>query len=164
VAREFHVTESELATANQLHASDSIQGVEALVVPAAPIAASAHMLLYTARRGDTLVTIADRFGVSLTQLRLWNKMTGIKVAPGMRLHIAEPSVASSTHRRAGAGSSGASAKTAKTDKGSAHRAAPHSAKRKATSTASAAPSKTAHLSTKSKHPAPSTAKKKQAAK
>ncbi len=38
--------------------------------------------LYTVRRGDTLVTIADRFGVSLTQLRRWNKMTGIRVEPG----------------------------------------------------------------------------------
>jgi membrane-bound lytic murein transglycosylase D len=164
VAREFHVTESELAAANQLHPSDSIQGVEALVVPAAPVAASTHLLLYTARRGDTLVTIADRFGVSLTQLRLWNKMAGVKVAPGQRLHIAEPSTASSAHRRVGPGSSSASSKTAKTNKSSAHRSAPHSNTRRAASTASSAHAKTAHPSAKSKHAAPSTAKKKQAAK
>jgi membrane-bound lytic murein transglycosylase D len=97
VAHTFHVSEAELAEANQLRSSDSLQGVEALVIPAAPVAtASAHMLLYTARRGDTLVTIADRFGVSLTQLRHWNKMTGIKIEPGRRLHIAEPSVQSHT--------------------------------------------------------------------
>jgi membrane-bound lytic murein transglycosylase D len=60
------------------------------------------MLLYTARKGDTLVTIADRFGVSLDQLRRWNKMTGIKVEPGRRLHVAEAANvphAARSHRR-----------------------------------------------------------------
>ena len=73
-------------------ASDELShGVEALVVPVAPAAApSSRTLLYTVRRGDTLVTIADRFGVSLNQLRRWNKITGIKVSPGRRLHVAEP--------------------------------------------------------------------------
>jgi membrane-bound lytic murein transglycosylase D len=53
-----------------------------------------HTLLYTTRRGDTLVSIADRFGVSLDQLRRWNKISaGIKVEPGRRLHVAEPSSA-----------------------------------------------------------------------
>jgi membrane-bound lytic murein transglycosylase D len=91
VARTYHVQVAELAAANQLGENDSIQGVEALVVPVPPSAApSTHMLLYTARRGDTLVTIADRFGVSLNQLRRWNKIAGNKVAPGRRLHVAEP--------------------------------------------------------------------------
>jgi membrane-bound lytic murein transglycosylase D len=91
VARTYHVQVAELAAANQLGEKDSIDGVEALSVPVPPEAAPlAHMLLYTVRRGDTLVTIADRFGVSLNQLRRWNKINGIKVAPGRRLHVAEP--------------------------------------------------------------------------
>jgi membrane-bound lytic murein transglycosylase D len=93
VAREFRVSESDLASANQLHASNSVQGMEALVIPQAPPAAAAtRMVLYTARRGDTLVTISDRFGVSLTELRRWNHLTGAntKVAAGSRLHVAEP--------------------------------------------------------------------------
>ena len=103
VAREYHVGVGELASANELRESDTIHGVEALAVPVAPaIAMSTRMALYTARRGDTLVTIADRFGVSLEQLRRWNKMTGVKVDVGRRLHVAEPSnvaSASTTHRR-----------------------------------------------------------------
>jgi membrane-bound lytic murein transglycosylase D len=103
VAREYRVPLAELAAANQLRESDSIQNVEALVVPVAPAAApSAHTLLYTAHKGDTLVTIADRFGVSLDQLRRWNKLTGIKVQPGRRLHVAEAATvrhASSRRRR-----------------------------------------------------------------
>jgi membrane-bound lytic murein transglycosylase D len=70
-----------------------LSGMEALVVPVAPVAApSMRTLAYTTRRGDTLVSIADRFGVSLDQLRRWNKIpSGIKVEPGRRLHVAEPS-------------------------------------------------------------------------
>ena len=92
VAHTYHVTVGDLAAANQLKESGSIAGLEALVVPVTPAAApAAHTLLYTARRGDTLVSIADRFGVSLDQLRRWNKMAaGVKVAPGERLHVAEP--------------------------------------------------------------------------
>jgi membrane-bound lytic murein transglycosylase D len=99
VAHQFRVSESELAEANQLSATDSLQGVEALVIPLAPVAVSStRMMLYVARKGDTLVTIADRFGVSLTQLRAWNKMSGIKVEPGRRLHIAEPAGTSHASR------------------------------------------------------------------
>lgn len=115
VAREFRVEPAELATANQLHASDSLDGVAALVVPVPPsVAPSAHTRLYTVRRGDTLVTIADRFGVSLNQLRRWNKITGIKVGPGRRLRVAEPVVlrtASSSHRRKASATSSTGAKT-----------------------------------------------------
>jgi membrane-bound lytic murein transglycosylase D len=100
VAREYRVTVAELAAANQLRASDGIEGVEALVVPVPPSAAPpARTLLYTARKGETLVTIADRFGVSLTQLRRWNRIAGIKVQPGQRLHVADPASAPRTATR-----------------------------------------------------------------
>lgn len=106
VAGAYHVSKSELAEVNQLRESDSLEGVEALVVPLAPEAApSTRSLLYTARRGDSLVSIADRFGVSLSQLRRWNNLTGTKIVPGRRLHVAEPVLAvhaRTTTRRGGA--------------------------------------------------------------
>jgi membrane-bound lytic murein transglycosylase D len=92
VARTYRVPVSDLAAANQLGDADKLVGVEALVVPVPPSAApSAHTVVYTTRRGDTLVSVADRFGVSLTQLRRWNKLpaTGIKVEAGRKLHVAE---------------------------------------------------------------------------
>ncbi len=103
VARIYHVSAADLAAANDLSESESLQGVEAVVVPVPPAASSQRTLLYTARRGDTLITIADRFGVSLEQLRRWNQMTGSKVAPGRRLRVAEPAhlVQASAHRRRG---------------------------------------------------------------
>jgi membrane-bound lytic murein transglycosylase D len=91
VAHEFHVTVEDLASANQLNSSDNVEGVEALVVPSQPVAApAAHTVLYTVRRGETLVTIADRFGVSLNQLRGWNNISGIKVEVGRRLRVTDP--------------------------------------------------------------------------
>jgi len=106
VAQEYRVSVAELATANQLTVSESGQslaGTDALVVPV-PLAAEplARTRLYTVRRGDTLVTIADRFGVSLSQLRRWNSIpSGIRVDAGRRLRVAEPAPVrtSSTHRR-----------------------------------------------------------------
>jgi membrane-bound lytic murein transglycosylase D len=135
VARNYRVPFAELAAANQLSQSESVQGVEALVVPVAPVATPAlRTLLYTARRGDTLVTIADRFGVSLDQLRHWNQIgSGIKVDPGRRLHVAEPAHALQTsgagHRRAATASTGAKGSAAAQAKGHAAKPAPPAAAR-----------------------------------
>ncbi len=105
VAQEYRVPAAELASANQLTSSQSLAGIDALVVPV-PLAAEplARTRLYTVRRGDTLVTIADRFGVSLSQLRTWNSIpSGIRVEAGRRLRVAEPAPVrtASTHRRKG---------------------------------------------------------------
>jgi membrane-bound lytic murein transglycosylase D len=103
VAQEYRVPVAELASANQLSSTDSVTGIDALVVPVPPVAEPlTRTRLYIVRRGDTLVTIADRFGVSLSQLRRWNGIpSGIRVEPGRRLHVAEPAPvrASTTHRR-----------------------------------------------------------------
>ncbi len=92
VAQEYRVTAAELAAANQLDASRQPRrrrgaGGSGCAGRRAP----SRTRLYTVRRGDTLVTIADRFGVSLSQLRRWNGIpSGIRVEPGRRLHVAEP--------------------------------------------------------------------------
>ena len=104
VAHTYSVSVSTLAEANQLDQTGKLDGIEALIVPVAPAAApSAHTVYYTTRHGDTLVSVADRFGVSLTQLRRWNNLpaTGIKIAAGRRLHVAEPALVrtSSSHSR-----------------------------------------------------------------
>jgi len=130
VAQEYRVPVSDLAAANQLDNGDSIAGAEALIVPVAPSAEPlGRTRLYVVRRGDTLVTIADRFGVSLSQLRSWNGIpSGTHVALGRRLHVAEPAPlhrTSSSHRRR----SSSSAKSA----ASAHPSASSSRRRHASS-------------------------------
>ncbi|MGB6974452.1 MAG: transglycosylase SLT domain-containing protein [Terracidiphilus sp.] len=88
VAHDFHVSISELAATNQLGIHDSLDGVQALVVPVART--STRGLLYTVHRGDTLISIADRFGVSLSELRRWNHLRGIHVRAGRRIHVTQP--------------------------------------------------------------------------
>jgi membrane-bound lytic murein transglycosylase D len=121
VARTYRVSVADLATANQLDEGRSIAGVEALVVPTSPVAApSSHTSRYTVRKGDTLVTIADRFGVSLDELRRWNKITGFKVEPGSHLRVAEaagtPLASHRHHARSSASSSRTSESTSITTK------------------------------------------------
>jgi membrane-bound lytic murein transglycosylase D len=99
VARAYHVSAEQLAAVNQLHVSDSLDDVDALVIPVAlPSAPVSHVEVYKARRGDSLVTIADRFGVSIEDLRHWNHLSGASVAAGQRIRVAEPAhVAAHTH-------------------------------------------------------------------
>ena len=129
---QYRVSEAELAAANQLRASDRLAGSGGAGGAAGSGRHPAHVALYTVRTGDTLVTIADRFGVSLNQLRRWNRITGIKVEPGRRLHVAEPATvstrASRSRRRAAGG--GAAARTHATggQKASTRTAEPHGAK------------------------------------
>jgi membrane-bound lytic murein transglycosylase D len=162
VARTYRVSVGELAAANQLGESRSIAGMEGLVVPLAPTAApSARIPMYTARRGDTLVTIADRFGVSLNQLRRWNRIEGVKVEVGRRLHVAEPAsapgTAARTRQRASSGAKGA--------RGSAK---PHEKASSKTSMQAPAPQravkKSSSSSAKNTHAATATSKKKLAQK
>ena len=110
VAQEYRVTVAELARANDLERDASLTGVQALAVPLPlTVESLAHTRLYTARRGDTLVTIADRFGVSLNELRRWNNIpTGVRVEPGRRLRVAEPAPVRHPSGRRRKGTSGAS--------------------------------------------------------
>ena len=137
VAEAYRVSASELAGANQLTPGDSIANVAAMVVPVPPAAEPlAHTRLYTVRRGDTLVTIADRFGISLSQLRRWNSIpTGIRIAPGRRLRVAEPApVSTSTRHRRGTASGGSKAGSAPEPKSGSRPREVSSAHRPATTT------------------------------
>src|SRR5271170_2152880 len=76
VAREYHVSATELAFVNQLSAGSDLAGTETLVVPVAAAASASvtRSTRYTAKKGDTLVTVADRFNVSVDELRSWNHL------------------------------------------------------------------------------------------
>lgn len=45
--------------------------------------------VYQVQQGDTLGGIAQRFGISVQQLRAWNDINGSRIYPGQRLQIAE---------------------------------------------------------------------------
>ncbi len=94
VARSYHVSVEELAQVNHLKSDETLESVDALVIPAAPVAAPRRRTtFYRAHRGDTLVTIADRFGVSLSDLRRWNHVSGTRVTSGERIRVTAPAPA-----------------------------------------------------------------------
>jgi membrane-bound lytic murein transglycosylase D len=92
LARTWHVSESELAFVNQLKPASDLSGVDSLVIPLAPVSepSALRSTLYRPRRDDTLVTIADRFGVTVAQLRRWNNLRGSALVPGHSLYVSEP--------------------------------------------------------------------------
>lgn len=95
IARQYRISVADLAAANELGDGSSIDGMEALVVPQPNRAqSSGDGVYYRVRRGDTLITIADRFGVTLSDLRSWNHLRGNAIVAGHRLRVAAPGVTS----------------------------------------------------------------------
>jgi membrane-bound lytic murein transglycosylase D len=99
VARSYHVPAAEIATANELASPPDLSGVDALVIPVAPVTAPAmRTALYRTRRGDSLVTVADRFGVNVDDLKRWNHLKSTAVPAGRSLYVAEPAHVSASRR------------------------------------------------------------------
>ncbi|SEC09028.1 lytic transglycosylase domain-containing protein [Terriglobus roseus] len=92
VAQLFHVSASDLLAANDLEPTATIQTGDDLVIPVAGSNGSggAHPLQYTTRRGDSLVTVADRFNVSTENLRDWNHLSSSALPAGRKIYVAEP--------------------------------------------------------------------------
>jgi len=89
IASVLHARASEIAETNSIAPGESLDEGDELVVPVAT-AASTHPQRYTVRRGDTLITVADRFGVSVEELRRWNHLSSNTIAPGRAITVAEP--------------------------------------------------------------------------
>ena len=92
VARSYHVSASEIAIVNQLSSTSDLSGVDALVIPVAPASSPslARTAMYRTRKGDTLVTVSDRFNVTVDQLKRWNHLKSTAITPGRSLYVAEP--------------------------------------------------------------------------
>jgi membrane-bound lytic murein transglycosylase D len=88
---------SDVVAANGLSANDGVDTGDELVIPVTA-AASTRPQRYTVHHGDTLVTVSDRFGVSVEELRRWNHLSSSAVRPGASLAVAEPvKLAPGTH-------------------------------------------------------------------
>ncbi|MEO6830276.1 MAG: transglycosylase SLT domain-containing protein, partial [Acidobacteriaceae bacterium] len=90
IAQMFHVKASDLSAMNQVQPGDPIHAGDTLVVPVAPAPAMAEHRRYRTRRGDTIVTVADRFGVTTDQLRRWNGIRSNRLPVGHLLYVSEP--------------------------------------------------------------------------
>lgn len=95
IAESFHVHASEIASVNDIADGSALDLGDELVIPVAPVSTTSasgavHIQRYTMRRGDTLITVADRFGVSVEQLRRWNTLRSSQVSAGKSLIVSEP--------------------------------------------------------------------------
>ncbi len=89
IATLFRAHAAEIAEINEVTAAKPLTPGDDVVIPIA-VASVAATQRYTLRRSDTLVTVADRFGVTVEQLRTWNHLRGGRVAAGRSLYVAEP--------------------------------------------------------------------------
>ena len=126
IASSLHGRPAEIAAANGLNANAVIDAGDELVIPVANTVAAAHPLHYTTRARDTLVKVADRFNVSVEDLRRWNHLSSSTIRPQRTLAVSEPvRLALATHARvkkshAGAGTrAGASTTTGASTHGKA---------------------------------------------
>lgn len=112
IARRLKVSRGDLAEANYLNATARVLPGQRLVVPrapsgallasrgssAAPAATVASVdpdarqaettrSVYRVRKGDTLFSIARRHGVTIENLRVWNRLKGSSLSIGDRLQI-----------------------------------------------------------------------------
>ena len=85
VAHRFRVTPQALETANHLEPHASVPAGFLLSVPTAPVVA--RVVSYRVQRGDTLEGIAERYDVTVAQLKRWNHISGSHVSRGTRLRI-----------------------------------------------------------------------------
>ena len=89
IALALRAHAKDIAEANDLGADASVEEGDELVIPTASATAvrTAH---YAVRRGDTLITVSDRFGVPVEDLRRWNHLSSNTLAPGRTLTVSEP--------------------------------------------------------------------------
>ena len=117
IASSFHDRPAEIASANDLATDASINAGDELVVPVSN-AAMPHPLRYVTRLGDTLVTVADRFNVSVEDLRRWNHLSSSTIQPQRTLYVAQPvHLAPAAHGRAKRSHTAAGAQTSAGAKG-----------------------------------------------
>ncbi len=120
IARRYHSTTSAIAEANNLEDTSLVTDSKliipvspARVAPARPAAVSysKHPVRYTVRKGDTVLSVADDFGVPAEKVRQWNRLKGNALYAGRSLMIfksagqaaAEPASEPTTRRRSRAG-------------------------------------------------------------
>jgi membrane-bound lytic murein transglycosylase D len=100
IARTFHTTAKAIAEANDLNNKDlngdSLPPEARLIIPIAPgkqsdTSSYAHAIThYKVRKGDTVESVAENFGVSAKMLRGWNHLKGSSLAGRRVLYLHLP--------------------------------------------------------------------------
>jgi peptidoglycan lytic transglycosylase D len=93
IGRKYHTPPAAIVAANDLQAASTLQPERLLIIPVAagaPANAGAfskRILRYRVRKGDTVLSVADDFGIPPEKLRQWNHLHGNQLLPGRTLLI-----------------------------------------------------------------------------
>jgi len=101
IARQYHTRTSAIEEVNNLKGDDLRADTKLIIpvtagAPASPtqIAYSRTPTHYKVRKGDTVLSVADDFGVPPERIRRWNRLTGNQLTHGKILVIYRPVPAS----------------------------------------------------------------------
>jgi membrane-bound lytic murein transglycosylase D len=107
IARRYHTTPTAIAEANNL-VGTALKDDSKLIIPVAPAKAapsrpatlsySLHPAHYTVRKGDTVLSVADDFGVPAEKIRQWNRLKGNTLRSGESLTIFQPTAGAAMKR------------------------------------------------------------------
>jgi LysM repeat protein len=91
IANEYGVSASDIQKANNMTGTSIVPG-QTLVIPTAggatpPPGPAAFPTAHKVKEGETLFSIAQRYGVSVNEIKNANNITGTTIAPGQTLTI-----------------------------------------------------------------------------
>jgi len=100
IARHYHTSPSAIREVNNLQ-GEELQADSKIIIPitagrsadARTVAYSRKPTRYRVRRGDTVASVADDFGVPADRLRRWNRLKGDHLTSGRMLVIYRPVMA-----------------------------------------------------------------------
>jgi membrane-bound lytic murein transglycosylase D len=104
VARSYHASRQAIAQANHFDVNDSLQQETRLIIPLAPGKHAAseggsyarHATPYRVRKGDTVLSVAENFGVPPALVRHWNQLKGDSLTGRHVIYVHVPVTARAT--------------------------------------------------------------------
>ena len=99
LARTYRTTQQAIAQANALDADDQLQPESKLIIPIAPgkhpageepVSYSRRATPYKVRKGDTVESVADDFGIPAAMVRRWNRLKGNSLTGRRILYVHLP--------------------------------------------------------------------------
>ena len=120
VAKVYHSNRKAIAEANGLSEDDKLTPESKLIIPVAPgkhpsnegqATYARHVTRYKVRKGDTVESVADNFGVPPVMVRRWNHLRGDSLAGRRILYVRLPVTPNSAESRAAESTKSKSKKT-----------------------------------------------------
>ncbi len=98
IARQYHTTAASIAEVNELGDDKDLHQDTKLIIPISArraaeletVSYSKRPTLYKVRKGDTVLSVADDFGVPAEKVRRWNHLRGNALKAGQRLRVYRP--------------------------------------------------------------------------